>query len=111
MKELEKTELEGLVRFNQRVTPLYLYTPLCGTCKVTTRMLEVVEAALPNLELYKVNLNYASEWAREWQIESVPCLVFLEGRTVQKKVYAFKTVHDVYELLKPYSASGPTVAE
>lgn len=103
MKELDKKELEGLLQFNQQEVPIYLYTPLCGTCQVTTRMLEIIEETLPALELYKCDLNYVSEWAEKWQVESVPCLAFIKNNQVMKKVYAFKSVHDLYELLKPYA--------
>ncbi|GAA0359066.1 methyltransferase domain-containing protein [Bacillus horti] len=103
MFELGKKEMDGLLRFNQQTIPVYIYTPLCGTCKVTTKMLEIVEAALPELKLYSCNLNAVTEVAERWKIESVPCLAFIQGAQVQKKIYAFKSVDEVYEMLKPFA--------
>ncbi|RXT04115.1 thioredoxin family protein [Ammoniphilus sp. CFH 90114] len=79
---------------------LYFYTPLCGTCKVGERMLEVVQVALPEVKIYKVNINLHVEWAHEWKIESVPCLVVVKGGKVVEKRYAMQSVGHLYELLK-----------
>lgn len=80
---------------------VYFYTPLCGTCKVAEKMLQVVEATLPDLPLYKSNINFMSELAFEWEIKSVPCLIFVEHGKVARKLYAMRSVSDLYEALKP----------
>jgi thiol-disulfide isomerase/thioredoxin len=79
---------------------LFVYTPLCGTCKVAFRMLEVVEHMLPDLPLFACNLNLMPEIAREWKIESVPCLVVLKRGVVREKRYAMRSVESLYEWMK-----------
>ncbi|MCM3087726.1 Thioredoxin [Bhargavaea ginsengi] len=77
----------------------YLYTPLCGTCQVASRMMEVVEKLLPEVKLGKADLNYHEEVAAKYVVESVPCLlVAKEGREVEK-IYAFQSVPYLYEKL------------
>lgn len=79
---------------------LYFYTPLCGTCQVASRMLEVVAAMNPNVEIGKINLNYAPLLAEAFAIESVPCLVFIkEGRAIDS-IYAFRSVPYLLEKMK-----------
>lgn len=79
---------------------LYLYTPMCGTCAVASKMMEVVEQVSPALALGKMNLNFAEQLAYEYEIESVPCLLITKNGKVQEKVYAFESVVNLYELLK-----------
>ncbi|MFC7687907.1 thioredoxin family protein [Ureibacillus sp. GCM10028918] len=78
---------------------LYLYTPMCGTCAVASKMLEVIENLLPDLPLGKANINYLETLAMDYQVESVPCLLISEHGNVEK-VYAFQSVPFLYEKLK-----------
>jgi thiol-disulfide isomerase/thioredoxin len=86
---------------NDEWTVVYVYTPLCGTCQVAKKMMTVVEAALPNLRVGMIDLNYAPQLAAEYQIESVPCLLVFQRGKVMKKIYAFQSVEYLYHELKP----------
>jgi thioredoxin-like negative regulator of GroEL len=101
MVELGKREIEGLLRFNQKSIVVYFYSPLCGTCKLSTQMLDIALEALPEVNIYKCNINSTQEIAAQWQITSVPCLVILSKDKIINKVYALKSVAHIYELLKP----------
>ncbi|MEI4801357.1 thioredoxin family protein [Bacillus sp. NPDC077411] len=81
---------------DQDKTVLYVYTPMCGTCQLAKKMLTVVEAALPHLEIGMLNVNYAPHFAREYEIESVPCLLIFEKNQLVKKIYAFQSVEYLY---------------
>lgn len=78
----------------------YLYTPMCGTCQLASKMLEVVGAALPDLTMGKANLNYVQEIAALYEVESVPCLLITENGKLKEKVYAFHSVPYLYGKLK-----------
>ncbi|RHW42671.1 thioredoxin [Neobacillus notoginsengisoli] len=91
MKEWTSEELSAFLT-SGKTGLAYFYTPLCGTCQVAGRMLEVIDALQPDLEIGKINLNYAPEFALTFGIESVPCLAFVkEGRAVDA-IYAFRSV-------------------
>lgn len=102
MIELGKRELEGLLRFNKRTIALYVYTPFCGTCKLTSKMMDIALEALPNVSVYQCNINRIPDIATQWKITSVPCLVILQKDQVLEKKYAMKSVDHIYELLKPF---------
>lgn len=85
---------------NEDVFCLYLYTPMCGTCQVASKMLTISLEILPLLKCGKINLNYASELAEAYQIESVPCLLIFKDGEVQNKLYAFHSVPYLHGLLK-----------
>ena len=69
-----------MIFINQKNTGLiYLYTPFCGTCQVSGKMLTVAAEILSDIPIGKINLNYMPELAEKWKVESVPCLVFIEN--------------------------------
>lgn len=81
------------------LTAFYLYTPMCGTCAVASKMLDVIETLLPELPMGKANINFLEQLAFDYQIESVPCLLINRDSEVEK-VYAFQSVPYLYEKLK-----------
>ncbi|EGA90483.1 thioredoxin [Planococcus donghaensis MPA1U2] len=84
----------------QNVTAYYLYTPMCGTCQVASKMLSVITELLPDLPMGKANLNYVQEIADLYEVESVPCLLITEDGKLKEKVYAFHSVPYLYNKLK-----------
>ncbi|MFJ7639349.1 thioredoxin family protein [Peribacillus sp. NPDC097264] len=82
---------------------LYLYTPLCGTCQVASRMLSITLELFPEMKAGKMNMNYVQTLAERYEIESVPCLLLFEKGKMTKKIYAFQSVPYLYGLLKEIS--------
>ncbi|BAQ08548.1 thioredoxin [Bacillus sp. OxB-1] len=70
----------------------YLYTPMCGTCAVASKMMEVVAAMKPDLPIGKADLNYVQSLALDYEIESVPCLLIQKDGRLEQKIYAFHSV-------------------
>ena len=84
----------------ENLTAYYLYTSMCGTCAVASKMLDVVEQLLPDLPIGKANINFTGTLPFDLQIESVPCLVIAKEGKITNKIYAFKSVPYLYDLLK-----------
>ena len=85
---------------HEDVTALYFYTPMCGTCEVASKMLNILNISLPSLQIGKMDINYVQELAFDYKIESVPCLIVAKKGEITNKVYAFESVTKLYELLK-----------
>lgn len=98
MKDLIEAEIESAISENEKFS-LYLYTPMCGTCQVASKMLHVTTELVPNLAIGKSDLNYLPKKAIEWEIESVPCLLMFKHGQVDKKIYAFHSVPYLLDLL------------
>lgn len=97
----ERTEAELLQRVHAKMTfCVYIYTPLCGTCKVAERMLEVVGAMRADLQVDRVNIHVIPSLVRLWQVESVPCLIKLDQGQLAQKMYAFESVENVLRFLE-----------
>ena len=99
MKEWTRAEWETHSQV-AAVTAYYLYTPMCGTCQIASKMLEVVEELMPDIQMGQANLNFVEDIAMDHEIESVPCLLITENGHISEKIYAFQSVPYLYEKLK-----------
>ncbi|AGN70689.1 thioredoxin family protein [Paenibacillus caseinilyticus] len=95
LPEWSETLLLSDTPFGKGPRYVYVYSPLCGTCRVGMRMLEVAATADPGRNIGICNINLTRELAGRWQIESVPCLVHLEGGQVSRKLYRLGSVADL----------------
>lgn len=100
MIERSESELRGRLNADGAFA-VFLYTPLCGTCKVGSRMLDVVGTMRPDFAVLQANVNAMPKLIQEWRVESVPCLIHLDGGAVVRKLYAFESVENVYRFLQP----------
>ncbi|KGR78191.1 thioredoxin family protein [Ureibacillus manganicus] len=99
MEEWNRAQWEqNLVQNN--VTAFYLYTPMCGTCAVASKMMEVIENVVTEIPIGQANINFLEDLAIEYKIESVPCLLISRKGNVEEKIYAFQSVQNIYEKLK-----------
>jgi thioredoxin-like negative regulator of GroEL len=99
---IELTEKQLQTRLHEEAGPLalFFYTPLCGTCKLTERMLNIILEMSPSIPLSKCNLNLMPMIVQTWKIESAPCLIVYENGEVIEKVYAMQSVDYLYRLLQ-----------
>lgn len=81
---------------------LYIYTPFCGTCHVARSFLDTIESVHKQDIFYEMNASLYPEFMQDNQIESVPCLLIKEGNEIKEKVYAFKSIGNIYAYLMEY---------
>lgn len=86
-------------KINSELSLLYIYTPMCGTCQVASKMMQVINEIVP-YSIGQANLNYESNLAKDYEIESVPCLLIAKEGIVYKKIYAFQSVPFLLETIK-----------
>ncbi|WP_113969160.1 thioredoxin family protein [Rossellomorea aquimaris] len=84
---------------------VYLYTPMCGTCQVASKMIDLVEKLPQSFHFTRSNLNYLPQFAEEQSIESVPCLILFKDGVEQERIYAFQSVPFLYETLNKFADS------
>jgi thioredoxin 1 len=89
----------------EELVAVYLYTPMCGTCQVASRMIDILEK-IPTTYFYiKANLNYLPQFAEERGIESVPCLLLYRQGEEMERIYAFQSVPYLHERLQNISTN------
>jgi thioredoxin 1 len=99
MQEWTKNKLNTAIQ-QKRTFYLYLYTPMCGTCQIASRMLDIIHELLPDLSCGKLNINFSQSLAMQYKIESVPCLLIFKEGNLDEKIYAFQSVPYLYDILK-----------
>ena len=100
MNEWNRTELADFLD-REEIGLLYFYTPLCGTCQIASRMLQIV-GELVEVTMGKMNLNFYPDLAKNFAIESVPSLMIIRNGEVQETIYAFHSVPFLLEKIKFY---------
>ena len=100
MNEWNRTELADFLD-REGIGLLYFYTPLCGTCQVASRMLQIV-GELVEVTMGKMNLNFYPDLAKNFAIESVPSLMIIRNGEVKETIYAFHSVPFLLEKIKFY---------
>lgn len=78
---------------------IFGYTPTCGTCKVSERMLDIANDIL-QLPTIKMDLNFYPDFSQSYEIQSVPVLLVMSKGEEQKRIYAFQSVPYLLENLK-----------
>ncbi len=91
MENWTREQWESQMKTSDKVL-FYLYTPICGTCQVASKMMNVIDVMKENLPIGKADLNYLEDVAIDYQIESVPCLLIAEQGEVKEKIYAFQSI-------------------
>lgn len=81
---------------------LYIHTPFCGTCHVARSMLEKIEEMHQRTFFYEMNASFYPEFMQIHKIESVPCLFIKKDGEVKEKIYAFRSVVNIYQYMLRY---------
>ncbi|WP_217594346.1 thioredoxin family protein [Cohnella sp. GbtcB17] len=95
MTEWEARAWRQEIDASEGALALFVYTPLCGTCALARRMLEVAEASLADVRIASANINLMPGLAEAFRIESVPCLLLRERDGSWNKIYRFGSVVEV----------------
>ncbi|WP_017727968.1 thioredoxin family protein [Halalkalibacterium ligniniphilum] len=82
---------------------VFVYSPLCGTCKLAKSMLRVMEQTFPRFEIKEVNINEKPQFAQERKVTSVPCLLLFDQDVEVERLYAFRSLEHLYHRIKPYT--------
>ena len=77
------------------------YTPWCGVCKqVMPLFAEVAAEYKDKYSFYKVNVDEIVELAKDYNIKSVPTLLFIKNGEVKNKHHGYITKEDIIAKLK-----------
>lgn len=98
MKEWTREEWEQ-AKNAPSLSLLYIYTPMCGTCQVASKMMQVIKEMV-YYPIGQANINYIENLASDYEIESVPCLLIAKNGDVLKKIYAFQSVPYLLNVIK-----------
>lgn len=87
--ELEEKNFFDKVLKTNKVALIDFWAPWCGPCKVISILIEEIEKKYKdkNLLLGKVNVDNNQSLASEYQIKSIPTLIFFKnGKIIDKMI-------------------------
>ncbi|MFC4735846.1 thioredoxin family protein [Bacillus daqingensis] len=78
----------------------YFYTPVCGTCKLAERFVDIAEQLPGTEKVSRLDINEHPDLAQKWQITSVPCLMKVIDGQPEDRMYAFRDVPRVVQFIQ-----------
>lgn len=106
MMEASESFIQKRLIHSGRTAVVFFHTPLCGTCRLAERMLQVAETALSGLHFYQCNINFAPELVRRYELRSVPCVAIFSAGQLMDRLYRIQAVDELYRFLKPWSSNS-----
>jgi thioredoxin 1 len=76
---------------------LILTTPFCGTCKLAVQMAEIVREGNPKWRFAIISTTDFADLFRDWQIESVPCILIMQGVVEKDRWYRIGSVPELWQ--------------
>lgn len=101
LQEIQMDDIKPLARWQNRQV-IYFYTPMCGTCKVARKMLEVVDATMNDVIIYTCDANFAGPLLQSWRVQSIPALAYIERGELVDLQFAFHDVETLYHRLRNF---------
>lgn len=98
---LEKTELklaqldEILEKNKDKITGLYFGATWCRPCKIYTPILKKHFESVDNIEIIKLDIEENSELIKEYEIKSVPTVIFFNQEIEVARLLGLKTLESV----------------
>ncbi|OLO42511.1 hypothetical protein BTR23_00385 [Alkalihalophilus pseudofirmus] len=103
MEEMSKQQLMRMLGSQVGVSFIYFYSPFCGTCRLATKMLEVISTEVrPTIQINKCNINAVPDVAQSLKVKSVPLLLIIKNGQIVEEVYAFRSIDYLIGVLEHY---------
>ena len=91
-----KQEFNQLTNENKNVV-IDFYASWCGPCKMLAPIFENVAATTQNVKFVKVNVDEATELASLFGIQSIPTMIYIKEKKLEKRELGFKTKEQILE--------------
>ncbi len=91
-----KQEFDQLTNENKNVV-IDFYASWCGPCKMLAPIFENVAATTQNVKFVKVNVDEATELASLFGIQSIPTIIYIKEKKLEKRELGFKTKEQILE--------------
>ncbi|MCI5649660.1 MAG: thioredoxin [Fusicatenibacter sp.] len=78
----------------------------CGPCKMLAPVLEEAAEEMPEITFYKVDVDECPDLAQQFQVMSVPTLVFFKGREPVKKSVGALSFEELEEMIQSVTGTS-----
>ncbi len=82
----------------EKVVLVDFYADWCGPCKMLAPILEQISEENPEIKIVEVNVDEYSDEAKNYNILSIPTLVFMENGKEKKRLVGLVSKEEILEL-------------
>lgn len=82
----------------EKVVLVDFYADWCGPCKMLAPILEQISEENPEIKIIEVNVDEYSNEAKNYNILSIPTLIFMENGKEKKRLVGLVSKEEILEL-------------
>lgn len=82
----------------EKVVLVDFYADWCGPCKMLAPILEQISEENPEIKIIEVNVDEYSDEAKNYNILSIPTLIFMENGKEKKRLVGLVSKEEILEL-------------
>ena len=97
--EINEDEFFEKIKENKNVL-VDCYAPWCGPCRALSPIIDEIAEKNDKYTFYKLNVDNASNIAREYGIMSIPTILLFEDAELKEKTVGFKSMEELEDMLK-----------
>lgn len=98
VKEINNVELKELVKNNKKVL-VDCYAVWCGPCKMLSPIIDQLASEVESTNFYKINVDEDDEISDEYNISSIPTLLFFEDGKLKEQVVGLKSKDELLDII------------
>ena len=99
VNKVNNETFETQVLQNTKPVLVDFYADWCGPCKMLAPVMEEIAAASDEYEVFKLNVDEASEIAARYGVMSIPTLIAFKGGKVAGKTVGVQNKQTILKLL------------
>jgi thioredoxin 1 len=98
VKELNELEFKDAIKEGNVVVDCF--APWCGPCRMLAPIIDEVASELTDYTFYKLNVDDSQAIAEEYQIYSIPTILFFKDGKLEKKKIGLLNKEEIKAMLK-----------
>lgn len=99
VKEIQENDFKKVINDNGKVL-VDCYATWCGPCKMLSPIIEQVASTTDDVKFYKLDIDEAEEVAGEYEIMSIPTLLFFKDGKLEATKVGFAPKEEIEEMIK-----------
>ena len=98
VKELNENEFSEAIKEGKVVVDCF--APWCGPCRMLSPIIDEVAGELTDYTFYKLNVDDNASVAEEYQIYSIPTILYFKDGKLEKKKIGLLNKEDIISMIK-----------
>lgn len=84
---------------SQKLVIVDFFADWCGPCKMLSAVLDKLKAENPDISFYKVNVDDNPQLAEQFEVSSIPNVIFFKNGKIVDRSIGFKTFRQLQDMI------------